>query len=742
MVLKLNDIYNKNISDIIINDVVDTELNINNVIYNFVKFLHSPNYKKTNVEHNNLINKTFIELIQSKITESNDFVQIQFSLIQLLYIYVLTYYGFFINNNQSVRILGKRIYQDDDNDNDNVNDNDSDNNTIEPIDVIEPNIVDEEFNIEQFANQLVQQLNEQVNEPLNESVDQSVDYQFNESLNEQLNESSNELVTEHVNELIIEPVNEPVNELVDELIIEPVNEEFNIDIMSDSGESFISDVLSSDDNNAENNYSNIEKENIINDISFVKLFDIVLWNEKLLEIFLMLIIVIDDVTLFDYVYQYTKKNNYSIDLNNIIKFIKTNNFPEYHDVKFSIFGIRKFLNILTYLMNLHNSNDKKLIFVKDIFSDFNPTNLVHYMCDSIQIDIRMEFYISFECDNRMSHDIYLIYKYFDDLNLLDDELKTLIFKYIVGNKTKLSKNKYLEIIKEFNITQNQYFLTAIENNNNKFIDMFIDINKLPQDILQQGAILLAQKNHNFRQIIDKVCSKKNINKLNESFDYIIFNIVKYDNCYFLKKILPHCLSKNVISEINFYQLFRYLNRYNFRILGRQLLKHQIKFNFDEKQLLHWAINSPNLLINLIKYKQVDDEMINILFNKIIHFNNNVMNSRNCNKVLCQILKKINPIFNIDMCNLLYKNKLYDVLCIYLLKTSTQHNYSYGNLLNLSYKKIIYAKGFDRLIFKLKLTSEQANDIIKNIYKNKSRWMARTIHGYCKNVFKLDVKPLN
>jgi hypothetical protein len=658
-------------------------------LYNFTKKI---NYKKKN--HNILLYKLFINKINSKIHESRHYYKSHIKFLINLFVYVLKYY--------KIQIDYCELYVDDELDmnNQEVSDNDSVNGSV------------------------------------------------NGSIN-------GDLIIEPTEELVTEPINETIN---NNPIIEPTEQ------TEEQTEELVEEI----DNN-QNYYDNINKISITNDEVFLYFFNSFLWNENLLYFFTIFIIQLDDVITFEYVYNYAINNGIYFNLQNILenlgKIISEKNFILYdmqYDCKLSL----SCYNIFNYVINkLDGNSSKQLVlnfFDNYFFKSTKKTKCVFHGKDNL-IRLNCDYFeFGYEKNKNPDNDIFWIYKYFKNNNLLDGNIISLLYKHVISNVSlkKTTLELFSDIlIKEFKVNPIEYLTFALEKNNYNFIDIIIRANNLSQSNLKK-IIEHLSKQHLYSytwipeskitqiNLLNKLLTKNNLNKLDGNYlYYIIYISSSYHNILVFKKIIEYIFKNNLYdSDLLVDSLKNSKQRY-FKIATNTIKKYNQTLSFDNQQLFQFSLNNEIMLSNIIKNNCISSVELENVFEQFINImlKNKGVKSKCTSGVLMNIIKKTKDLtFSLHICDILYEKKCYNALCKYLQKTSPQHGYTYKNI--KKYKNIIYSNEIISLLFKLKLTIDDAHEIIFKIKNNKQlrKWFAKRqskkIHKICITIFKLNIKP--
>ena len=393
------------------------------------------------------------------------------------------------------------------------------------------------------------------------------------------------------------------------------------------------------------------------------------------------------------------------------------------------------------------SNDEKIELIKDVFNLNNFTKKKYYFYNDDSIDlyfynssIEFDFYL---LNNNIISDKIFIYVNLIDLNLLTDDIKDIIFSYIIFKKNYAYP--YNILLNDLQIDPNKYFLLALKYNNYDFINNHILFNKLNLNEIIEGLMIISKKYVFYTSYISlktkkiiNVMNKLIINKYmllidNDIIAKLTYNSVMYNNIYMVKKIVKYYVKTN-FKNIN--NLIIYAKeKKTFNILINELKNYNIKINIINEDILKFFINNKKLLCNMIRKKCIDNEALYKLFYIIV-----ICYKKNCylhKKILYLIINQINLIFDNKISDILYKKNQYFLLCKYLINTANQHNYNYSDI-KIKYENIIFNRLFLSLIFTLKLTTEDANDIINKLKIKESRyhWQIIGIEYFCKKIFKI------
>jgi hypothetical protein len=490
---------------------------------------------------------------------------------------------------------------------------------------------------------------------------------------------------------------------------------------------------------------------LLSDEIFLKISNSIHWNHLLYTYFLKLILQIDHLELFKYIYEKSLENRYSIDLKEIINFITTcslysynNNNNNIFDYKLNIQGAYKCLRIFKYMLDQIPDKIQCLNIVEEFYKNSIKYHCIYTNTNELFIDKKIEYIVI----NNNPDETYLcnlIYTYFNYNDI--KHLNKLVLESIISSKinsVKIIKNA----ISFFKDDINNYAI-HIYKTFNKDISKLIDYkeivksqNSLYMTLLNISTIhiwsfsnyLIHSKWKYLHEFIKIITHNKYINLLSDyQLNSVFFSAFKHCNLIIIKRLFKYYYVNNhqYIKNILKYAT----NRNIIKMVVNLILKHNNIFDFNNEQMIYIYLKNTTLLCYLLKKNIISPHISNILFNLII---NNKIKINNINRVLSYIISKTSILYDDQTSNYLYKKKLYTTLCIYLTKTYNHHKFNYLEIRS-KYKNIINTNNFYHLMLKLNITIDNAYDILKLV---KCRWYKKKILFLMKNIIKFNIEPIN
>jgi len=486
-----------------------------------------------------------------------------------------------------------------------------------------------------------------------------------------------------------------------------------------------------------------ENDSLLYDEIFLKISNSIHWNHLLYTYFLKLILQIDHLELFKYIYEKSLEDGYSIDLTEIINFITNSSLYSHNnmfDYKLNVQGSYKCLRIFKYALDQIPDKIQCLNIVEEFYKNSIKYHCIHTNTNELFIDKKIEYIIiNNNPDNR--YICNLIYTYFNYNDIL--HLKKLIIESIICSKinsVKIIKNAIsffkddinnyaLQIYKTFNkdISKLIDYKEIVKSQNNLYMTL-LNISKI--HIWSFSNYLVHSKWKYLHEFIKKITHFKYINLLSDyQLNSVFFSAFKHCNLIIIKRLFKYYYINNhqYIKNILKYAT----NRNIIKIVVNLILKHNNIFDFNNEEMIYIYLKNTTLLCYLLQKNMISPHISNILFNLII---DNKIKINNINRVLNHIISNTSILYDNQTSNYLYKKKLYNTLCIYLTKTYNHHKFNYLEIRS-KYKKIINTGKFYLLMFKLNINIDNAYDILKLV---KCRWYKKRILFLMKNIIKFNL----
>jgi hypothetical protein len=491
-----------------------------------------------------------------------------------------------------------------------------------------------------------------------------------------------------------------------------------------------------------------ESDNIITDDIFLKLSNIIKWNDFLYSYFLKLILHLDNIDAFKYIYEKSLSDGYSIDLIDIIKFIHLHNNRKAYkmlEYKLSVYGTIKFLRIFKYILDMIPDKYQRIKIVEEFYNNIMHSNHSYTSFNELCIDENIDYIVIHNNpDDNLSS--YLIYKYFNynEIKHLAHPIIKSIIKSGINNDILL-KDAVIFFKEDINNFASDLYKRS-KYNASVLIDykeIVKSNDRLYKTLLEISTVHIWSLHNHYTSTKWKYLYKfiKNITKYNYVqilSDYqitmILFTAIKYHNL-----IIINCLFKYYYYNNQSYikNLLKYITDTNIIKLVIKLMLKNGTFNFNDEDMIYIYLKNTKLLLFLLRRKMINTNISNNILGLII--NNNIKINNLC-RVLPYIVDNIVLLYDKKIADFLYKKKLYNTLCVFFKKTHEQHNMSWGNIYP-KYKKIVSGSEFSKLLFKLNIDIKDANQILNLI---KRRWHKKKILFLMTNIIGLsiDINTIN
>lgn len=480
-------------------------------------------------------------------------------------------------------------------------------------------------------------------------------------------------------------------------------------------------------------------QNIIHDPIFILHINTINWNTQIYQCALHLLLLFDNLECFQLIYNKAISQNIMVSFYDVL----FNNNSNYAHDEFFIFIS---LNIMTFIINSISEYNDKIKIIDHLYD--NTSKLIYYRTKMLDLYLDDTIgYISLKVDCNVNN-VCGIYKLFKshELEHIKDKIMTSIIK---NNFDNVDKKIYTDYINYMNINPNLFLTDALSCANKYFIDTFIDIPTICSDTSMLFKILsfLVSDNKINAWEIDSFNLTKKIKRQLFCEKYLcmlddnqIIKLMRIATKYYNNAdVIGYIFNRFTKCNTNYISMLD--SSRSVHIMQHLLnlyVKNNISLDCNDEQYFHLYINNSRLVICLIGKQLLNECTCNKLLNVLSQNKLNIKNK--CilsSKIVEYTIKKYGGVFDQKICDGLYKNKCYDATCTYINLMSNQIHISF-DVIKRNYKNIINTRNFKKLLFHLRLTKDDAINILSRIIHT---WKRSGYLFIFNNLLHLDVPQL-